>query len=983
MNRLSRLFFHNVLFVLALSLPAHAQPSQTLQLSWRGQNSEKLIKQINPKSKQIIMQYDEDMPLGKRVFVAHTTRSELKAIHANTLIMDIEIQGSETNCILEIKGYPNPDDYRRWYLNKLQLKKNIGKPQRIYLDLNIDDDTTLLKKEVDQVEIKLSTKLTEKGVTEPNPKLKLGLGKIQFISSDLQLTTPDNKYAWQVDDQNCTVTYRYNLYNSGKNTKNVKIKLDRQHLKHFKATLNTLTVTLKPDFDTTLIIKMTMDKTMLKTLPALYSERVGLSVIEEETNLILCEPKLGYSSLYLYAAVPPKAKDHPWFMPNISQKRKEKILQTSVGKSLIKKANERLGIDTTPPQLIHGHPTSHDPIYNKPLRFHGIGKVWSEGSKSYIDPTTYPIRYQRTIAYMHHCYLSSASLILAKTGWLTGDKKYSRKAADILMEYAHRYPKYPAGSTHSTAFQSRIGWAMLQESWWFDKLINATDMVFGADVLLPLEEKLIREDLMHTAAKIIRIHRIEANQQAEVNTSYGGAALLAKRYDIAAHAIDGPAGMRTQWATDFDEDGYSIERDQAYHFASLGPMVHFAGRLQALGMPIYDDTFKKLFTAPIARSIDGKIRMNRWVYENALSQWREPIFATITQHFSPSLESLIHGEPQNIETKNFPEISTLKDSGYTVLRQIKNDKIKLAATMNWGSPIYRGGKVLLSPEFFIQGQAINGRPSRIGYGYKDHPFSYTAASCNSLLVDGKAGSLIGAKHTATIKQDNITGGLWQRISRPGWKNINWSRAILLLDQLALTIDLVDAKDKHTFDFLWHTPPTSTGKQTGHPQSNSAYPQLDQQGDGYSYLKNPKINAQKRTSWNVDYPLKKGIKASFYGIGSPMQWITAQSMTGWHFKMTPLNIMRMENKKTAWLVTCYGAAIPNTKLKKYDLKQVPVTQLNGKQLPPQKAIALELQHKANRYLILITNSESKQTYKVNNHKLVGPIAIHKLSLSENF
>ncbi len=953
----------------------HAQP--TLQANWQGVEQPNHIIQpqsAHPEASQLL---DVEKPAGAYKVAAEFDRDQLKAINADVVSFDVTLLGSESSLVLEVFGYPASTDHRRYYLEKLGIRHADGKQHRVQLNMAMDDDIYRFERTYEKVRVQLTAKLSPKGVTEASPHLKMALGPVQFSTSGLKLTDAKPRYQSEISANGLKITHRLLLHNKLSKPQSLDMQLDSQQLQHFQAVVHPQHIELAANGEQLVTVTIQCPRQQLDGLSPLYAESVGVWVVDASTGKRLLQPTVGYVPEYLFGVVPPKAKPHPWFLPEADPKRVEAYLQSRRGKKLMEQAQILLTIDTTPPDILHGNPNSfYDRKTNKPLRYHGIGKVWSEGRKAYVAINEFPEKVIKAEAYMHHRYLSEGALKLAKVGYLTGESEYYKQAGKILLEYASRYPDYPCFNPRSTAFQAKIGWAMLQESWWFEPLVDAADMVLGSGVLTAEQETLIRENLMAEAAKVIRIHRVASNQQAEVNASYGGAALLAKRYDLAAEAWDGPAGIKQQWADDFDADGYSVERDQAYHFASLKPMTHFADRLDQLGVPAYTPTFKRLFEAPIARALDGRVRKSPAVYLSAAHHWPEPQFIEIAQDFTDTWEGLKHPLEQTVAGQVLPRISTLEHAGYTVFRQTDTEQnLKMAATINWGSPVYRGGIVLLSPAFYRGQRPINYQSMRIGYGYQNSKFSYTSASGNGLLVDGHVGSSLSAQMLISKTDDaGNTIGLWRRSStRPGWPGVVWSRAMLLIDDIGLVIDQAQADKPHDFDFLWMLPPDALGKQKGLADA-TAFPALSEQGDGYQYLQSPQLFHDVISEVNIEYPMGRGNQGNFRAIGDGMTWLHATSQTNWHPRKLPLHILRFKDRQDAWLATVFTGRAPRETNNFTSITRVEVTDQVGHVQPATQAIGLMLSTQTHDHFVLLTYQQQPEIYLVGGQRLKGPLSV---------
>jgi len=656
----------------------------------------------------------------------------------------------------------------------------------------------------------------------------------------------------------------------------------------------------------------------------------------------------------LVGALPPGRTDFPRFK---NEQERAEVLTKRGKEKTSREAEALLKTPVQVPELRHGYSGAYmDPgPPRKPLRFHGPARHYSERTGTYVDIGTMPEAVQKAAAFVHHSYLSEAAYTLADAWWQTGRKEFAARAAEILLAYAERYPDFSPVSPFATGYLSRVGHAMLGEAWWFHRLPEAFDLVKASGVLSAAEEEKIVRGLLVPAMITLRQHRVAANQQAEINAAFGKAALVTDRWDYAALALDGEYGIRAQWRLDFDRDGFTMEKEIPYHMAALGPFVELANCLEAMGVKVYDQNFKKLFDAPLVYDLTGRPPRPD-LYLCAYRHYRDSRYLPLIAHLLKPEEI-----PPTAELSRAFRNSTLEAAGYTVLRSGDEKSGLKALTMNWGCPSHRGGTVLLNPYLYWKKYSLNEHVLRIGYGYEQSGFSYTAAAGNSLVRDGQRHSMLRANQVSLL-EGVIPAGRWTSPGdRPLYSGLEWSRSAFICGDSFVLVDQVKNDRPARFDWITYLPASLVEERP--VRSWTSYPSLSSEGDGYQYLVNPEKATLEKPAEEIylayRLQLEKETPCGALTILSPPATLfRAQAYVHWHPKLVPAVICRYGDVTNLWLVAIYTAE-EKTSPPLVKVELLPVS-YQGVKLPENEALALRLTNASGTFLVMTSKYEGEHT-----------------------
>lgn len=960
-------------FVAAFScliLPARAADVMKIgDGPWQG---EAPVRQtVDEATGDVCLEYSEHSPQKAAVFYVDFDNPGLDSYDALEFFWKLE--AADANVAASIEGYP-PGSLRRYYLRKRPNPP--GRWQHAFLSLRHDDDGEIAQTDSTPPEGKLRLKFKVslrdlEGLPDPKVVFRFSPPRLVRYPVSLQGSYGDVKTFHEHGE--IGQRYLLTLKNQTDAARKARLFADEKNLRHFRLKFEEETMELAPGESRQVRVTISVPEEKAKTLPPLYSESAPIFVRAEGHPEEIAPWFDSYFLKAVIGAIPPEAKPAPWFSTEQNRLTALKKIETqpkakALFQSMRKNADALLEQDIHIPKLFHGY-SGHYVCkeHASSLQYRGEGQHWCVKGRHLLEGDDLV---NRAGDYKQHAQLAKDALMLARMGWLTQDARYSRRAAEILLAYARIYRDLPFYKNGSTGFHARIAHAVLGECWWFTPVPHALDLIRGSGVLKEGEDDLIVQGLVLPAVLGIGSHRISANQQAEVNHAVGMGALSAGNWPLAAAALDGEMGMRFQWKEDFDVDGISVEREMPYHFAAVLPFVEMAEAYEALGVKVFDENFKRLFDAPIAYSDDQLVKSYASLYEAALKFWNTPEFARqVASHREGNWgwNTLVSPVENIAAPGGGVGNSILPAGGYTTLRQKSADGTLTTVFMNFGSPAWRGGACLLDPKITWKGIPLNGRTLRIGYGYEGSGFSYTPAAGNGLLVDGKGGSMLRMDQEAIFEQPFPAARWASSPQRPVFSGVQWARSVALCGNTVVLLDQFQSETPRRFDLISYLP--GSVAEASRPRVED-YPGLLQEGDGYSFYRNPKISRGnvEKIAYHLDTK-RAGMMGEADLLGEPDRLFVAESQAGWHPKWVPVIIRRFEGK-SGWAVTAYSGRESPSK-DETAIRRIAVSR-NGRDVPPEEALAVEVSAAEGRYLILAAADDEE--FLAGDTRLKGPLGL---------
>ncbi|MBI3945055.1 MAG: alginate lyase family protein [Armatimonadetes bacterium] len=381
--------------------------------------------------------------------------------------------------------------------------------------------------------------------------------------------------------------------------------------------------------------------------------------------------------------------------------------------------------------------------------------------------------------------------VLARAYALTGDEHYGRKAAEIVVGFAHHYRQWGGGK--------RPTMYVLNECTMFiEPCVVAYDYLYDSGLLTPEQRRKIEEDFFRPAAQYYAPFADSNGRMNNRGAIYNsailaiGAAMNDK--ELVDHALNSPySGFHPMVAGMFDADGFSPE-GMGYHTYTMSGLTPIAETAYRLGINVYHDpAYRKVFEAPLSVMLPGE-EFQRSDYTVAVERFTE----------AGHLMEFPFGEDKVARACRLPS-SNFREFGYGVLRTSEGaDHIYVGMTygpeaMWYGHEPNRQFSLVL----YANGRAMTPRGRGPTYGDALAGWAVTALGNNAPTVDDmdhwgeRSNSRLLAFETAPRVK------VMRASNDAAYPGIALDRTLFLADGYA--VDLASARaghGEHRFDLIY-------------------------------------------------------------------------------------------------------------------------------------------------------------------------------------
>ncbi len=202
-----------------------------------------------------------------------------------------------------------------------------------------------------------------------------------------------------------------------------------------------------------------------------------------------------------------------------------------------------------------------------------------------------------------HKAISNQAWRMAVTYTVTGNPVYGQRVADILNEYAVKYPTYEQHDVtgQPSAEGGKAFGQTLDEAEWLAGLIRSQDLIHGSGLMNEAELEAVKENVFRPGMHVIYtndngIHNIQCWQ----NTAVYLAAMTLNEVTIADEVINGPTGLYEQLNVGIDDDGMWYEGSFGYHFFAFRAMLPMLQSLHRIRPDMSIDDVKQMLMMPLA-----------------------------------------------------------------------------------------------------------------------------------------------------------------------------------------------------------------------------------------------------------------------------------------------------------------------------------------------------------------------------------------------
>ncbi|MTH53037.1 hypothetical protein GKZ89_06400 [Bacillus mangrovi] len=454
--------------------------------------------------------------------------------------------------------------------------------------------------------------------------------------------------------------------------------------------------------------------------------------------------------------------------------------------------------------------------------------------------------------YYRHNEIIKAARTLAAAYALSGEERYGKKAAGILLDYAAIYPNY-----QKQARGGRLYWQTLDEAVSMVDLAYTYDLLYGSGFLEDEDKANIELNLLRPSAVAISEYDMgRSNWQAWHNAAVGMIGFVLGDREYMEFAVNGEHGFHYLMNESVLSDGFWWEGSIAYHLYALRALQHLADGAKSWGYDLFGNpNFKKMYDLPLdyaypnlalpfnndggiygSSLIDSVSAKGNFDYEPAFTAYRTKSYAWLLDVKYQKLPregeyALFKGAPEIPKDGSYTWKSrNFEGAGQSVLRNSS-----MYVLMDYGP--YGGSHGhpdKLHIDLFADGEAFApdfGTPS---YGHVLYTGWYKQSiSHNTLIVDGVSQKAVEGRleQFAAGKKLQLMRGDAGEVY-PGTKI---KRTILLHGRYA--VDWMEAESPGTirqYDWVFH----GLGAFSNSLKLSDRHSPLGSQ-NGYQFLTGPK------------------------------------------------------------------------------------------------------------------------------------------------
>jgi len=486
-----------------------------------------------------------------------------------------------------------------------------------------------------------------------------------------------------------------------------------------------------------------------------------------------------------------------------------------------------------------------------------------------------------------HVQYARAAVNLGLAALFYDNKAYARKALDILLAYADKYPTYPLTDTRGTQLPhgARISDQTLNESIWLIDVAWAYDLVLGMGVGTPEEREKV-EGLLRASVETIKRNKMgKSNWQAWHNAGIAAVAICLQDESLLNEAICGPMGFYFHMENSILPDGAWYEGSWGYHFYALHALLSTAEMAYRSGINLYEcSALKKAFETPLKVLMpNGRLpaihdategHLAYTLYEYAAARYGDPLFAGVVaeQENRDNVDALLVGleDPKKQIRHKYDSSLVLQDVGLVILRR-GSQYLSLDFGPHGGG---HGHLDKLSVNYFTRDQVFGPDLGR-GWPYNlpiHQEWYKMTLSHNTVTVDEQPqAQCTGAIDFLRLGQESETGSDAHHISSSDadydiacahadecYPGVMMRRTVALGVDWLLDVFDVDSDSEHIYDWVWH------GRGNFACSVEATPSVLNFTHVSYSYLRNIRI-ASGTNDWKASWSLPSGkVYAIFKG-----------------------------------------------------------------------------------------------------------------------
>ncbi|MCD6351378.1 MAG: heparinase II/III family protein, partial [Armatimonadetes bacterium] len=430
--------------------------------------------------------------------------------------------------------------------------------------------------------------------------------------------------------------------------------------------------------------------------------------------------------------------------------------------------------------------------------------------------------YDDVVINRQHSALASGARDLGLAYLLTGEKKYARRAIQILLGYSERYEKYPLHDVHGRPTGGgHVGPQTLDEATWLIPIAQAFDAV--QDAMTQGQRQQIIDHLLLPAAKTTWSPRMSVhNISCWRNSAYALVGLALDREDMVRDAYAGPVGFLQQMGKGVIPPGFWYEGSWGYHFYTMSALLPFVEAGHRAGLDVLVDEYRSLYEAPVefvapdmllpAFNDSGYVNLKGWATQYAIAyrHFHEPRLAWVAHQGSVrgwmaliwAARELPHAEAE-FTSKLYP------DAGYAVFRTNPWwDQAQRPMPLNFLALDFgphgggHGHPDKLNFVWWMDGELMAPDPGSISYGNPMHGGYYKQTLAhNTLVVDGHSQHACTGRSLFFAAEGNL--GLTAATGDEAYAPVKFLRIVAVSGARVLDLLVASDSQEHRYEWVYH------------------------------------------------------------------------------------------------------------------------------------------------------------------------------------
>ena len=403
---------------------------------------------------------------------------------------------------------------------------------------------------------------------------------------------------------------------------------------------------------------------------------------------------------------------------------------------------------------------------------------------------------------------------------VTGQRRYSDRAREILLTYARKYLDYPLHRNRGGGGigGGRVASQTLTEASWLVPVVQGADLVW-ADLSQSDRDTIANRLLLPAARDVILPHKLGIhNIQCWKNSAVGLVGFLLGDEKLIAEAIDEPTrGYRAQMAEGVTSDGSWYEGAWGYHFYTLRGTWPLTEAARNCGLDLYGPPIRSMFDAPIRLmspsgvlpafndSRQVSVTDQAWLYELAYARFRDPAYLSVLSGHDRGEMAALVGVDELPEAADLPpsRSANFPNAGCAILAR------GLGPGATWLCLDYgphgggHGHPDKLGFVLFARGEEFAVDPGTARYGTPLQKSWFRTTIAHNTLAVGESSQKRATGRCLTF---GSTSGVDYLIADAGdaFSEGSFTRGVALVDENTIVfVDRAVSQKPTTFDVAYH------------------------------------------------------------------------------------------------------------------------------------------------------------------------------------